>query len=825
LLLIGCVLLALFFVHPGAKKIKSRIINSISLALGRPVDISSASFRLLPHPGFDLENFVVHDDPAFSAEPLLRAQDVTASLRLWSLLHGRLEIARLSLTDPSLNLVQNAAGHWNLEQLLQRAAQTSVAPTGKAKTEPRPAFPYIEADSGRINLKLGEEKKPYAITDADFSLWQESENSWGLRLEGKPVRTDFNLTNTGTIKLSGSWERASTLRETPLHFVLQWENGQLGQVTTLGYGNDKGWRGELSLVTQIDGSPEDLHVQANASVKDFRRYDVVVDSNLPLAAQCSAHYNYQEQALSGISCHAPVQDGFLSMDGSIDSLLAKRNYQLNFAAQDVPAQSLAAFLVHMQQGIPANISANGKLSAKVSLTTKANAQVWQGQGEIKEFGLATESANPVLASIVPFSIGAQSTGKTRDRVPALLAISAEPGIEVGPFNVSLGGSTPISIHGWVSPSDYNFRVKGDAQVQRLLQFARIFTIPSPQTSADGSATVDLALAGSWSNFSTARSTGTAQLRSVHAQLRGVNAPLEIASASISLSPEQVNVKKLSASIAGSTWQGTLTLPRPCAIQETCAAHFNLHTDELTDATLDSLLITPSQAGRWYSLLPENQSPSFLSRLRATGQLSIGNVELYKLTGTDFLANADLEAGNLKLANLHAKLLGGKHTGNLTISFISGVPIIHASGAFDRITLEKLADLMDDDWISGSADATYEFSGTGKSVAAILSSSSVELKVNGRDCTLPHITLGGDDPLRMQHFSTALLFGDGRFQIKQGIFETADGKYELNGTASLSRDIHFKLTRNDGPEFDIQGSLAQPRISASKSSGTRIALKP
>jgi hypothetical protein len=78
---------------------------------------------------------------------------------------------------------------------------------------------------------------------------------------------------------------------------------------------------------------------------------------------------------------------------------------------------------------------------------------------------------------------------------------------------------------------------------------------------------------------------------------------------------------------------------------------------------------------------------------------------------------------------------------------------------------------------------------------------------------------------MQHFSTALLFGDGRFQIKQGIFETADGKYELNGTASLSRDIHFKLTRNDGPEFDIQGSLAQPRISASKSSGTRIALKP
>lgn len=820
-LLLGCVLLALFFIHPGAKRIKSRIVNSISLALGRPVDISSASFRLLPHPGFELEDFVVHDDPAFSAEPILRAQDVVASLRLWSLLHGRLEISRLTLDDPSLNLVRNASGHWNLEQLLQRTAQTAVAPTGKAKTEPRPGFPYIEADSGRINLKIGEEKKPYAVTDADFSLWQESENSWGLRLEGRPVRTDFNLTNTGTIKLNGSWQRSPNLGETPVQFTLEWERGQLGQITTLAYGSDKDWRGELTLFTQISGTPRDLYIQTNASVDDFRRYDIEVASSLPLSAQCDAHYSYQEESLSAIHCHTPMQGGFVSMEGDIHSLLDQPNYHLNFAAQDVPAQSIADWLAHTSNGAPRDSSVNGTLKATGSLTTKSGSNQWQGQGEISGLGFGSDLS---FTNAIPLTLGAQSTGKSRNRAPSLTVTSAsQPGIEIGPWAFSLGAANPALLHGWISPSEFNFHLKGDSQIQRLLQFAKAFAIPASQTAAEGAASVDLSLAGSWSNLASARTTGTAQLRAIHVQLQGLNAPLDIASAALSLTPAEINVKKLSASLAGSTWQGTLTLPRPCAIQETCAAHFNLQAAELTDATLDSLLIT-SSSERWYNLL-SRPTPSYLSKLRATGQLSIASVEIYKLSGSDFQANADLENNTLKLSNVRTKLLGGKHTGTFTMDFAAADPTFHASGTFDHIDLEKLADLMDDGWVSGSADSTYDFSGSGKSIAAILSSSTAELYIKGSDCAFPHLTLEGDDPLRMEHFSSDILFSNGRFQIKQGVFNTDDGQYVLNGTASLSRDINLKLTRSDGPEFDVHGSLSQPRVSASKSTGTRVALKP
>jgi uncharacterized protein involved in outer membrane biogenesis len=137
------ILLALFLLRPGASRLKSRIVFSMSNALARPVDIGSVNIRLLPRPGFDLENVVIYDDPAFGAEPMLRASEVTAVLRLTSLFRGRIEIARLDLTEPSLNIVHGDNGRWNLAALVERTARNPLAPTAKAKSEPRPGFPYI----------------------------------------------------------------------------------------------------------------------------------------------------------------------------------------------------------------------------------------------------------------------------------------------------------------------------------------------------------------------------------------------------------------------------------------------------------------------------------------------------------------------------------------------------------------------------------------------------------------------------------------------------------------------------------------------------------
>ena len=102
-------------------RFKANVTQMISESLGRRASVGAITLRLIPQPGLDLTDFQVEDDAAFSAEPMLRADEVTAYLRLTALWQGRFEIARLSLKNPSLNLVRNGQGDWNIESLLAHA--------------------------------------------------------------------------------------------------------------------------------------------------------------------------------------------------------------------------------------------------------------------------------------------------------------------------------------------------------------------------------------------------------------------------------------------------------------------------------------------------------------------------------------------------------------------------------------------------------------------------------------------------------------------------------------------------------------------------------
>ena len=212
----------------NVNRYRKRVTEAISRALGRDVTVSRIALKLVPRPGIVLSDFVVAESPSYGAEPMLHADSVTAFLRLTSLWRGRLEIGTLDLDGPSLNLVRRADGHWNVEELVERASQVSSAPTTKSRPEARPRFPYVEASSGRINFKLGDVKKSFAFTDADFALWLESESQWGIRLEARPMRTDVDVHDTGTLKLDGRFQRAASLPDTPLDLKLTFSGGPLG---------------------------------------------------------------------------------------------------------------------------------------------------------------------------------------------------------------------------------------------------------------------------------------------------------------------------------------------------------------------------------------------------------------------------------------------------------------------------------------------------------------------------------------------------------------------------------------------------------------------
>jgi len=321
------------FVNVGRYRI--RIADSMTRALGRPVTFDKISLRLLPQPGFDFENLVIGDDPSYSAEPMLRSDEVTAYLRMASLWRGRMEIARLQLSYPSLNLVRRAEGDWNLESLLYHASQTAVAPTSAKTPEARPRFPYIEASDGRINFKYGLEKKVFALTEAKFALWSPGQDEWRMRLEAKPVRTDIVIADSGVLRAEGSFHRAQYLRDTKLDVQASLERSQLGQLTRIIWGRDRGWRGALGLNLQMTGTPADLSFQTDASVQDFRRYDIMRGEALRLQTHCTGKFSSVQQTIDDVNCTVPAGNTKISLKGSLKGW-QRREFGVSIDANDVP---------------------------------------------------------------------------------------------------------------------------------------------------------------------------------------------------------------------------------------------------------------------------------------------------------------------------------------------------------------------------------------------------------------------------------------------------------------------------------------------------------
>jgi hypothetical protein len=848
------ILLGLFMVRPGVSRLKARIANSISRAVARPAEIGAVHLRFLPQPGFDLGNLVIYEDPAFGAEPMLRAPEVTAVVRLTSLLRGRLDISRLELTEPSLNLVRRADGRWNWEDLLEHTARMPLAPTAKSRSEARPGFPYIEASSGRINFKAGQEKKPYALLNADFALWQESENTWGARLKAEPLRTDMSLNDAGLLRMNGTWQRAGSLRETPLQFSLEWDRAQLGQLTKLVSGNDKGWRGEVRLDATLSGMPAAMQVAVDTSIQDFHRYDISSSEGLRLTAHCEGRYSSVEAMMHEVFCNAPVGNGMVTLHGDA-GLPGVHRVDLALNLESVPVSALAQVARRAKKNLPADLASTGNIQGSFTVKEEgasARGPEFQGRGEITNLRLQSATAKVELApGSVPFvlspgrtSVHAASRGKPARWLDGeVLPAPDELHVEYGPFPVALGRPVPAQARGWLGRSGYGMVLRGEGEVSQALRLANLLGLPAVKASAEGVAEMKLQIAGSWagnisgssSGFSLPEVNGTVQLHNVRAALRGVNGPIEISSAELHLLPDETRVEKLSALAGDVHWTGSVALPRGCGMPGACLVRFNLNSEEIGLSELSSWLGSQPSQRRWYQMLTseEPMAPTFLEGLRASGKVSAGRLRIRNLVAERVSASLELEHGKLQISELRADLLGGKHRGDWQADFTAGSPAYTGSGTLTGISLGQMADAMHDSWISGTAGGTYQLTASGADSAAFWESAEGGVQFDVRDGILSHISLASDEgPLRAARWQGRMQLRRGKIEIEKGKLVSPAGAYEISGSASLERVLDLKLilgtdakpARPGSLVYSITGTVAEPRVTLTTPE-TQARLKP
>jgi AsmA-like protein len=817
----------------NVNRYRARVAGSISRAIGRDVTVSNIELKILPRPGLVLYNFVAADDSSYGAEPMLRADTVTAYLRLTSLWRGRLEIGTLDLDSPSLNLVRRGDGHWNIEELIGRASQTNPAPTSKSRPESRPRFPYVEASTGRINFKLGEVKKAFSFTNADFALWLESENQWAIRIEARPVRTDVNVSDTGRLTLEGRFQRAANLRDTPLYLKVNYADAPLGQLTKLIYARDRGWRGTMGASAVLTGTPSSAALTLDAQVADFRRYDIATGEALRLRTHCTATYSTIGDSLYDLRCESPVGTGIVRVRGDAQSWGAAA-YDLDISGEHIPADRLVAFARHAKKDLPDDLTAAGEVGATFTVRKSAgNSPQWSGGGQATSFALRSKVLDQGL------ELGTLAFGVPPDNAPVLLrgrhalrrtepvVGSGVPQIIVQPFAVPLGAASPATGSAELTHDRYSFHLSGGAQLSRLLNVARALGLNTPGIGLDGSTKVDLQLAGPWMGFAEPSPTGKLQINTATAELQGVSEPLQVDTATVELQNQTVNVSSLSAGFThGMQLTGSASFPVHCTSADNCLVQFDVKTPEVSLERLNQLLNPAFSRGPWYQLLAVGKQHSdALSKLRAQGRFSAQRFSLGALTATNVNGSLELSSGKLRVHELRAEMLGGHQDGSWLADFTVSPPRFMANGVVRKVSMSQLAALTNDAWASGSVDAEYSLSMSGMTGAKLASSAAGSADFRWSNGALRHVALDGrGTPMTFTNFAGTLALQDETFTVSNGKMQSSINKYTVAGTANYDGKLNVKLERSGGTSYVISGTLNKPTVQSITTPSAEAALR-
>lgn len=469
LYLVLFVLIVTVFAVPliNINRYQHRIIASLSESLGRPIHLDQISLTMFPLPGLTITNLTVGEDPAFGAEPFIRASSVQATLRISSLWRRRIEFTQISFTDPSINLVHTSNGKWNLENILLQASRLDAAPTAQRRAGQSPRFPYIEASGARLNLKLDQEKMPVTLTEADIALWLHTPQQWRLRVEGRPLRTDTNITDPGTFTMEGTLGRSTTLNSMPIDLKAEWQNAPLGEASRFVFGQDAGLRGSLSLSTSVRGTVGQGAIQTNLHLDGVRSADFVPAHTLSIQVECQAMELDAFRSLDDLRCSWPpaLTPGkkIFALTGEVPDLRQPSTLSFDLGTPGIPAPMLLDWLHIANPHINPLIKATGTLTG--SLFRRANAQsgtLWGGQFTLSDgsFTVPSFSSEPVFDGDMEFKLAPSGTNPLQTE------------LTVSPVTLTLGGRDFATLEGSFDRRGYSLHLTGTAAPAKLLKLAR-----------------------------------------------------------------------------------------------------------------------------------------------------------------------------------------------------------------------------------------------------------------------------------------------------------------------------------------------------------------
>ncbi|MGB7284306.1 MAG: AsmA family protein [Candidatus Acidiferrum sp.] len=841
------------------RRVRAYLTAQLERAFGRQVEVGHYSVQLLPAPELDAEQVTVGEDPAFGNEYFLRADTLSAGLRWTGLLLGRFELGTLSLSRPSLILVRNSRGKWNLEQWLPPAKAAAQAAT-RVYGPPSAIAPVnrllkIDFDEGRVNFKNGDEKLPFALTEVSGSVDQVSPGRWRLRLEAQPWRSGVVLQSAGTLLVRGDLAGTSA-RLQPAQITVHWEEASLADLFRLLHGSDYGVRGVFALdgslesgVAAGDGSAEPLPGEWSFSVEaraaQIHRWDLIERSDNP-RLRMSVKGRWNVAAGTVRAEELTIEGPRSNLRGVADYVTGPApSYDLHLDSAGIQATDLLAWYRAFHPGVDDGVSAD---------------QYFTGALAVRGWPLALEgaafSSNGGIVHVpglkVPLRVGPVRVQRERNSLvsePVRIALGGAARDILTPKKRRLAtlmeNAADITYAQDLSGQTGSISLEGQVQkVEEVLKVAAALGHPLNH----GWELTGGALAVTqwdWQRPGGGHWNGRIIFSKAKLAVAGLNQPLAIQGSTLNWKDGQRSVDVTKVNGLGGAWTGSITETKLADGEDVPRWNFSLATDRMSAAELDRWVgprARPNWLQRLLSSLLGGSSPSpaasdLVRQMNADGDLNIGELTIENLKLANVHAEGSLHDLQLEVRDADAQWAGGTVHAQVHATFAPR-PKYDVTAKLERVNLAEVpAPGQFAERLTGLASGTVQIVTEGVGREELLQNLE-----GGGELQVQNVKFRGWDVSASvadgaPHTGTSLwTTGDGTFTMRNRTvtvdnltLESGREQTSLQGTVSFGSDADLTIetlpsgTRRgrtigineSGHVLKISGPLDEPRFSLEK----------
>jgi hypothetical protein len=636
----------------SAERFRRRLEAALERTLHRQVTFGEVSVRLLPRPGFVIENAAIQEDPAFGSEPFVRVDRIECDIRWRTLLGARLDFSHFRLEHPNINLVRKVGAGWNVERLLIASSAPAVPPGEGSSSSQLTTGPLgLEVEDGRVNFKLGENKKPLAITDLRAQLsFDPAHRHLRFRLLGYPIRTDLSLPTPGAVELTGEWTPGRDLRG-PLNAVVRVREALVYDWAPLVTGRHTGLYGVMDAELRLAGSIRTLNFEGRGRLSELHRWDQIPPSDsMPWTITVRGQLDRDRARLLLETAEASFADSHVHVSGSIDHLSSSPELDLVLALERSRLQDLTA-LAGRFWTLKAGLGIRGRVDGMLTLQGPWAEPRLGGFVGAREVVLSTRSATFPVSEVA-------------------LRIDNR-GARLAPVRITLAPRVVLEAEGSLERSakllPYELTLSTKAVPLRdVLNFGRALGMGALQGwDAVGSGTASFHLTGSLRSPAPPALKGRAEFGAARLVIPGLTEPINVPRASLQVNGDDIVVERLLAVLGTCVFSGRL--------QHQGDRHspwtFDLHADhlDLQQGASWFVALTPRKPIPLFQSLPglgsytprRELASGLFSSLNARGRFSASEVTFRKTKLETLRTNVEIAGRVIRLTNAAFRVGGGQ----------------------------------------------------------------------------------------------------------------------------------------------------------------------